>query len=168
MYISRNPNKISNFLASCASCQQHNWITKWPFRLQTKTKRSNESTFFINEALEQQRPSGYQNSPQAIVWMRTMTQQEGDEQRSAELQARSPAGPDNWHASSTREHTHTNTHKYVHVNRWLNGPLKLLSIHLWIILIISKKVMILISGVWLRVFMCLTDAYLSMQHIACL
>lgn len=96
---------------SCASCQHLNLITKWAFGLKTKTKRSNESTFFKNEAPEQQQPSGYQNSPQAIVWMRTMTQQEGGEQRSAELQARSPAGLDELaRLFDQRTHTNTNTH----------------------------------------------------------
>lgn len=71
-----------------------------------------------------------QESSQAIVWMGTVTQQEGVKQRSVQFQARSVAAP----------HTHAHTHK----NRWLNGLLKALSIHLWIILIISKKAVILI------------------------
>ena len=116
--------------------------------LKTKTKRSNESPkfffcfffFFINEAPEQQRPSGYWRSPRAIVWTRTMTQQEGVEQRSVKLQARSPAGADELAGFSKPEKTHTHTHTH----RWVNGTLKLLSIRLWIILIIPKKVMILI------------------------
>ena len=102
--------------------------------------------FLINEAPEKQRPSGYQNSPQAIVWMKTMTQQEGAEQRSAELQARSAAGLDT--LARLFKPRHTQRHTHTHANRWLKGPLKLLSIHLWIILIISKKVMILIFWGW--------------------
>ncbi len=63
------------------------------FENQSKGSKQ-ERAFFINEAPEQQQPSGYQKSPRAIVWMSTMTQQGGVKQRSAELQARSSAGPD--------------------------------------------------------------------------
>ena len=72
--------------------------------------------FLINEAPEQQQPSGYRRSPRAIVWTRTMTQQEGVEQRSVELQARSPAGADKLAGLSKPEKTHTHTHTHTHTD----------------------------------------------------
>lgn len=86
-------------------------------------KKSNESTSAVNEAPEQQWPSGYQAGPWAIVWMCTMTQQE-------DVEAEVIPAPGKVSSRTGCMDT----------NRWLNCLLKALSVHLWIILFISKKV----------------------------